>query len=113
MIDQEAIAALLASSGLVGTLLVPFISFLKGFFKLDEEPQTVTKSRIKTVLSLITSIGGGVVVVNLMGEPVLNTVQGLLLAGGIVFTAATIIYKTFWEETKAEKTLENSGKSLR
>lgn len=113
MVDQQMIVTLLASSGIVGTLLVPLISFLKGLFKLDEEPSTPTKTRIKTVLSLVTSIGGGVLVVNLMGEPVVGNLEGLLIAGAVVFTSATIIYKTFWQDSKPEAKVESVGKSLR
>lgn len=110
MLDQELILALLGSSGLVGSFLVPFISFLKGVFRLDENPQTVTKRRVKTFLSIATSLVSGVLVVLVIGDPQIVNIEGLLLSSAIVFTSATIAYKTFWQDTDSERATESLGK---
>lgn len=111
-IDIATITGLIAAGGIVGLLLNPVISFFKEIFKLNEDPQTITKQRLKVVLSAITSLGGGFLVLMLINQAAINTIQGVIFSGAIVFSAATIVYQTYWKDSKPEAKVEKAAANL-
>lgn len=107
-IDLGQLATLIATTGAVGLVLNPVISFLKEFFKLNEE-QNRTK---KVVLSFITSVGGGILVASYLGQFIYDSLVNLLASIALVFTAATLIYNTYWKDSNPEKAVEKVAKNI-
>lgn len=104
--STEEITALVAVSGIVGVLLNPLISFLKRIFGLEEGEQTEAKRRVKFVLSVITSIGGGVLVAILSGFSFDGNLTNILISTGLVFTAASVVYNLYWKDSTPEAKIE-------
>lgn len=107
--SQQEIVNLLITSGTVGAVLTPVISFLKGVFKLEEGEHTDTKRRIKLALSVVTSIGGALLATQLAGALLVDSLSNLVVTATVVFSASAIVYNAFWKDTKAEERVESLG----
>lgn len=108
---SEQIGLVLASSGAVGTLIVPLITFLKTFFKLNGMVQGWRRV-FKMFLSLVTSLLAGVLVVAVSGLFVVTTLASVLIAGGVIFTSASIVYNLYWRDSEPERVVEDATKKL-
>lgn len=95
---QEQILALVVSSGVIGAFLSPAITFLKNVFKLNTGESTPTKRRLKLFLSILTSIGGGILVLVMTSSISGTTIENLLMSIGLCFTSATIVYNVYWKD---------------
>lgn len=91
--STEQLTNMLVAGGVVGVFLDPFITFIKTRFDLEHH------RRIKSAISIITSLLGGVIVVVIAGLPVEN-LSNILVAGGTVFASATITYNLYWKDVE-------------